>query len=131
MTIVLAHDPSSASAEAAFAEALHEAGLRQTRLVLVNATRGDSLVDSHFANAADLADLAARAQASGVGFVTERPVDVDVVDAIVGVVERYEADLLVVGIRRRSPVGKLILGSTAQQLMMAVACPVLAVKPWT
>jgi nucleotide-binding universal stress UspA family protein len=36
--------------------------------------------------------------------------------------------MLVIGLRRRSSVGKLVLGSVAQDLLMGVACPVMAVK---
>ena len=39
------------------------------------------------------------------------------------------ADLIVVGLRRRSPVGKLLLGSTAQEILLGANCAVLAVKP--
>ena len=39
-----------------------------------------------------------------------------------------DADLLVIGIRRRSAVGKLILGSNAQDILLHADCAVLAVK---
>jgi nucleotide-binding universal stress UspA family protein len=50
------------------------------------------------------------------------------VEEIQNLVDSLDASLLVIGIRRRSAVGKFILGSVAQELLMSVNCPVLSVK---
>lgn len=42
--------------------------------------------------------------------------------------DQVNAALLVIGMRRRSPVGKLVLGSGAQDALLGANCPVLAVK---
>ena len=47
---------------------------------------------------------------------------------LISIAERVAAELIVIGLRRRSPVGKLILGSNAQRILLDAHCPVLAVK---
>jgi nucleotide-binding universal stress UspA family protein len=39
-----------------------------------------------------------------------------------------EADLVVIGIKKRSKVGKLMFGSTAQYVILSCDCPVLTVN---
>lgn len=48
--------------------------------------------------------------------------------AILTVAREHRADLIVIGVRRRSRVGKLILGSTAQSVLLQADCPVLSLK---
>lgn len=53
----------------------------------------------------------------------------DVAEELIGAAEDTSASLIVIGLRRRSPVGKLILGANAQRILLDAPCPVLAVKP--
>ena len=49
-------------------------------------------------------------------------------EEIVTLADELGATLIVIGLRRRSPVGKLLLGSNAQQILLDANCPVVAVK---
>lgn len=51
-----------------------------------------------------------------------------VAEAVEAVIAATGARLLVIGLRRPSAVGKLILGSNAQRILLDVDIPVLAVK---
>lgn len=42
--------------------------------------------------------------------------------------EENDVDLVVVGVKRRSKVGKLLMGSTAQFVIIKAPCPVLSIK---
>ena len=52
----------------------------------------------------------------------------DPAEDLISVAEEVSADFVVIGLRRRTPVGKLILGSNAQRVLLDATCPVLAVK---
>ena len=74
---------------------------------------------------------ALRAELSRLDVETEVRQDVvpDVAEAVLQVSAESSASLIVVGVRPRSPVGKLLLGSVAQRIILDATCPVLAVKP--
>jgi nucleotide-binding universal stress UspA family protein len=55
--------------------------------------------------------------------------NLDEVEQVLKVLEdQPEVTLLVVGVRRRSPIGKAVLGSIPQRLILDAAVPVLSVK---
>lgn len=57
------------------------------------------------------------------------PRDRDAVGDLLDTAERINASAIVVGMRHRSPVGKLIMGSAAQQIILQANVPVICVKP--
>ena len=127
MTIVVAYSPDSQGRAALDHGATHAAAAGDP-LVVVNATRGDSLVDRHYAHESEMAEIVARVEAAGVAVDVRRDVVPDIAEAVLAVAEQVDARLLVVGVRRRSPVGKVLLGSVAQRLILDAECPVLSVK---
>jgi nucleotide-binding universal stress UspA family protein len=126
MTTVVGFSPN-AEGRAALAAAADEALLRGTDLLVVGPHRDEPL-DTE-ALAAELgprhADLVARGIKVDIAHSDLR----DPGDAVVQVAQRAEASLIVIGVRHRTPVGKLILGSIAQRILLEATCPVLAVKP--
>jgi nucleotide-binding universal stress UspA family protein len=128
MTILVGYVPSP-EGEAALRAAIDEARRRREKLLVVNASRGDALVDPRFAQEPDLAHVREDLVALGVDFDVRQVLGArDAAEEIIDLAEKAAASLVVIGLRRRSAVGKLIMGSAAQQILLGVGCPVLAVK---
>ena len=117
--------------EAALDRALEEAAQRGARLVVINSHRGGSSLDKTAAAEIDesLSEVHVKLRDSGIEHEVRQLVrGVDPADDLIAVAEEVDADLIVIGLRRRTPVGKLIMGSNAQQILLDASCPVLAVK---
>ena len=117
--------------EAAVEQGIAEARLRNAPLIVVNSHRGgrefdgDTSVQSEH----DLTGLEARLEESGVEYEVRQLVrGYEPAEDLIGIAESSDAELIVIGLRRRTPVGKLILGSNAQRILLDAHCPVLAVK---
>ncbi len=120
MTVVVAY-ADTPPGHAAVAAAAAESAAAQEAVVLVPAVRGDALPD--------LDEIAARWPEIGGRVEVESGDLGDPSDNVVQVAQRRDARLVVLGLRARTPVGKLVFGSTAQRILLDATCPVLAVKP--
>ena len=130
VTIVVGFVPTK-EGRAALTRAVEETRARHTRLVVINSHRGGRDFD-------DEANRAAEDELQRVtDELTSDGLDVEVrqlvrgnepAEDLIAVADETDADLIVIGLRRRTPVGKLILGSNAQRILLDAPCPVLAVK---
>jgi nucleotide-binding universal stress UspA family protein len=128
MTIVVGYVPTP-EGEAALGAAIAEARLREQPLHVINSSRGDTYVDDRFASQAALTEVRGRLDDSGIVYEIEQEVrGREAAEEVVDASARLNASLLVIGMRRRSPTGKLITGSSAQRILLDAPCPVLAVK---
>ena len=133
MTIAVAHQPT-ATGQLALSEAAREAGFRNTRLTVIHVTDTVDLdlVEAH--TAALRHDVAAALAKVSVGELdwdlALAPGDgiENTAGTILDLAEKAGAELLVIGARRRSPVGKALLGSVTQTLILEADIPVLVVK---
>jgi nucleotide-binding universal stress UspA family protein len=121
-TVVVGYVPKPEGV-AALDAAIVEARRRDAELVVVNARRESVEPEP------DLDAVRARLTESGVKFDLREIVrGLDASEDLIAVAEDTDAELIVIGLRRRTPVGKLILGSNAQRVLLDAPCPVLAVK---
>ena len=127
-TVVVGYVPNQ-EGEAALSRAVAEARARDGRLLVVNSSRGDALVDERYADDEQVGDLRQRLESAGVEHELVRSIrGREAHEEILAVAAECRADLVVIGLRRRTPVGKLLMGSTAQRVLLEATCPVLAVK---
>ena len=122
-TVVVGYVPKP-EGEAALDKAIEEARLRGSDLIVVHSHRSRTEGDEP-----DLTSVHAKLEGSGVSYdVRQLERGFEAAEDLVSVAESQDAELIVIGLRRRTPVGKLILGSNAQRVLLDAHCPVLAVK---
>jgi nucleotide-binding universal stress UspA family protein len=130
MTVAVAHQVS-ATARLALSHAVQEAKFRDTDLAVLHVV--DSALDAdredaYRAGVSDEIEKAVGAESDVSWKLHLQTGSGDVGDAIVKLSDRLRPDLLVLGARRRSPVGKALLGSIAQTIILEASVPVLVVK---
>lgn len=130
MTIVVGFVPTK-EGRAALSRAVEEARLRQSKLVVINSNRGGRDYDDDTSQTAEAELQRVTDELRGHGLELEVRQLVrgnEPAEDLIAVANDTDADLIVIGLRRRTPVGKLILGSNAQRILLDAPCAVLAVK---
>lgn len=110
--------------------AIEEAQRRDAKLVVVHSLRGGSKTKDetylHYQDALEKVEAE----------LTERGIDHEIheyvrdqtpAEDLIEAVDQFDADLLVIGYKRRTATGKAILGSHAQSVLMNAKVPVLAI----
>ena len=116
--------------QAAIEAAVEETRRRNGRLVVVHSSRGGDEDAATVVRTRDaLAELEQRLGSDGLEVTVRDYVrGNEPAEDVIEEAEKQNAALIVIGLRRRSPVGKLLMGSNAQDILLRADCPVLAVK---
>lgn len=124
MSVVVGY-VASQEGRAALSAAIREAALRKTHLQIMGPLPGDGSAEAE----SDIRKAVNAAAAAGVPAALRPNDGTDAADLMIDASYDEDVELIVIGVRRRSPVGKLFLGSTAQRVILEAGCPVTAVKP--
>ena len=128
MTLLVGYIPSP-QGEAALDTAIAEARVRGTDLVVVNIARGEAVLERRRLYDDQAEALTARLSGAGIQFTLRRELESpDPAEALLQVADEIAPEFIVIGLRRRTPTGKLIFGSNAQRILMDAPCPVISVK---
>lgn len=127
MSVVIAYSPSAQGQAALRAGAL-EASARELPLVVAAHSYVDSSQGRTTADEKRVREELAELGAPRVQVRFRSSDDADVAGFLLELAERENAELLVIGLRGKSRIGKLSLGATARRVILASPCPVLAVR---
>ncbi len=121
----------SPEGNAAIERAIEEATLRNGSLVIVNSKHGahHEKAEDYLAMTKAIDELTDRLTEAGVDhdvheYVRGNKPAADLIQAVAD----HDAEMIVIGIRKRSATGKMLLGSNALEILHDATVPVLCVK---
>ena len=121
----------SPEGRAALQRAIEETRLRDGELLVVHSMRGGERdeLENVLTYREEFEQLEAQLSEEGIRYrLVEYARGNAPSEDLLQAADDEKADIIVIGIRRRTPVGKLILGSNAQDILLHASCAVLAVK---
>lgn len=128
MTIAVAYRPDEFG-RAALDWAAAEARIRQDSLLIINVSRSEPRLDPGHARGHHIQDVTEALKADDIAYEVRQVEGDNISEAVLFEVEQATASLVVIGVRPRSPVGKMLMGSVAQSILLDSHVPVVAVKP--
>jgi nucleotide-binding universal stress UspA family protein len=130
MSVVVAYQ-ATATGRLTIHEAAKEASLRGTSLSVVHVPESvdvDMLEKQKMRLQNEVAGLLEEVDLGGVEWTLHVTTGVEVAETLLDHIDGADVELLVIGARRRNPVGKLIMGSVTQSILLRAELPVLVVK---
>lgn len=126
MTIAVAYRPDDYGKGALLWAAAEAMATKQDLLIITV-----SEIDPEFEEAEeiDLTEFTQRFDLEGPAYSVVRAASLDVSDVVISETQKAGADRLVIGVRKRTPVGKLLMGRVTQMILLDAPMPVIAVKP--
>ncbi len=128
MSVIVGYRPTP-EGKAALERAVDEARRSGDRLLVINSAEEPAESPGQISAEHRVDALSQRLEVDGIDHdIRQLDANDDPAESIIASVADPAKDLIVIGLRRRTPVGKLILGSVAQEVLLGAECPVLAVK---
>ena len=126
MTIAAAFRPDDFG-HAAVRSAVAEAAANKEKLVIITVAEIDPEFET--AEPVDLTEYTERFELEGIDYEIRSAASLSVSDVVIDEAVDAGAERLVIGIRKRTPVGKMLMGRVTQMILLDAPMPVIAVKP--
>jgi nucleotide-binding universal stress UspA family protein len=130
MNILVAYDGTREAKEAARVATRHAKAFNARIILAYSMVGGPEIPKKEFEQAEkelQLQEIALKEE----GFECESVLSVrgmEIGEDIIKLAEEKQAEEIIIGIQRKSKVGKLLFGSTAQYIILNAACPVVTVR---
>ena len=130
MKILVAYDGSKIAKEALQLAIKHASAFKGTILLVHSMVGGPEIPRKEFAEAEkELQQQEIILKGDGLSCETLLSVrGLEAGEDMVRIADEQKADEIIIGIQRKSKVGKLLFGSTAQYIIMNAPCPVVTVR---